>query len=151
MKPVEIWTDGAYLPHRGLGGWGAILRYGEHEKRLCGGERDTTNNRMELMAAIRSLEALKRPCQVQLTTDSKYVQQGMSSWILGWKRKKFVGVKNVDLWMRLDAAALQHDVKWVWVKGHAGDPMNERADKLAEAGIELARSNVRTIADHMTR
>jgi ribonuclease HI len=135
---VEIWTDGACSGNPGPGGWGVILRYKGLRKELFGGERHTTNNRMELTAAIRALEELKRPCQLRLTTDSKYVQQGMLSWIHGWRRKNFAGVKNDDLWRKLDVAAARHDIDWQWVRGHAGDPMNELADKLARRGAEAA-------------
>ena len=138
--PVEIHTDGACSGNPGPGGWGAILRWGGHEKELSGGEPGTTNNRMELMAAIMALESLKRPCAVILHTDSQYVRQGITSWIHGWKRKgwrKADGgpVLNADLWQRLDAAASRHSVDWRWVRGHAGDPLNERADALARAGV----------------
>lgn len=142
---VEIFTDGACRGNPGPGGWGAILRFNDTEKELYGGEVLTTNNRMELLAAIRALEALKRPCRVRLTTDSKYVQQGISEWLPNWKRRnwKTAGrqpVKNVDLWQRLDALAAPHDIDWQWVKGHAGHPENERADHLANRAInELTR------------
>lgn len=142
---VEIYTDGACRGNPGPGGWGAILRFNDTEKELYGGEALTTNNRMELLAAIRALEALKRPCRVRLTTDSKYVQQGISEWLPNWKRRnwKTAGrqpVKNVDLWQQLDALAAPHDIDWQWVKGHAGHPENERADRLANRAIdELTR------------
>ena len=137
---VEIWTDGACSGNPGPGGWGAVLRYGDREKELFGGERDTTNNRMELMAAIRALEALKRPSRVSLTTDSTYVRSGITEWIQGWKRNGWrtaakKPVKNADLWRRLDDAVKQHEVAWHWVKGHTGHPENERADELARRGI----------------
>lgn len=138
MKAVEAHTDGACLGNPGPGGWGALLRYGEKEKELAGGEPDTTNNRMELMAAIRALEALTEPCQVRLFTDSRYVQQGIGEWLpnwirRGWKTAAGAPVKNQDLWQRLAAAAERHQVDWRWVKGHAGDPDNERVDQLARA------------------
>jgi ribonuclease HI len=137
---LTIYTDGACSGNPGPGGWGAILMFGEHRKELKGGERDTTNNRMELLAAIESLEALKRPSTVDLYTDSAYVKNGITSWIHGWKRNgwKTAGkkpVKNVELWQRLDAALASHKVSWHWVKGHAGHPENERADELAREGM----------------
>ncbi len=137
---VEIWTDGACSGNPGPGGWGAVLRYGDREKELFGGEPDTTNNRMELMAAIQALEALKRPSQVSITTDSTYVRSGITDWIQGWKRNGWrtaakKPVKNADLWRRLDDARGRHQVDWHWVKGHAGHPENERADELARRGI----------------
>ena len=137
---VEIWTDGACSGNPGPGGWGAVLRYGDREKELFGGEPDTTNNRMELMAAIQALEALKRPSQVSITTDSTYVRSGITDWIQGWKRNGWrtaakKPVKNADLWRRLDDARDRHQVDWHWVKGHAGHPENERADELARRGI----------------
>ncbi|MBS0215595.1 MAG: ribonuclease HI [Proteobacteria bacterium] len=135
-KRIEAHTDGACLGNPGPGGWAALLRYGAHERELHGGEAQTTNNRMELMAAIRALEALTEPCQVALHTDSRYVQQGISEWLAGWRRRgwKTAGgdpVKNQDLWQRLDEARANHQVEWKWVKGHAGDPDNERVDMLA--------------------
>ncbi|HEY9198880.1 MAG TPA: ribonuclease HI [Gammaproteobacteria bacterium] len=138
---VEIYTDGACRGNPGPGGWGAILRFNGTEKEIYGGETLTTNNRMELLAAINALEALKRPCRVRLTTDSKYVQQGISEWLPNWKRRnwKTAGrqpVKNVDLWQRLDALAEPHSIEWHWVKGHAGHPENERADQLANRAID---------------
>ena len=138
---VEIYTDGACKGNPGPGGWGALLRFNGKERELCGGERVTTNNRMELLAAIRALEALKRPCQVRLHTDSKYVQQGISEWIHGWKQRGWKTadkkpVKNDDLWRELDVLAARHKIEWVWVKGHAGHDENERADALANRGIE---------------
>ncbi|MDF2180842.1 ribonuclease HI [Neptuniibacter sp. CAU 1671] len=141
MKTVEIYTDGACKGNPGPGGWGAVLRYGDAEKQLYGGEPDTTNNRMELMAAIRALELLNRPCNVILTTDSQYVRQGITEWIAGWKRKGWKTaankpVKNADLWQRLDAATQQHKIDWRWVKGHSGHPENELADQLANRGAE---------------
>jgi ribonuclease HI len=142
--PVVIHTDGACRGNPGPGGWGVLLRWGDTEKELFGGERNTTNNRMELLAAISALEALKRPCEVVLYTDSKYVQNGISSWMAGWKRNGWrtsskKPVKNQDLWQRLDLAAGRHKVDWRWVKGHAGDPGNERADQLANRGIDELR------------
>ncbi|QGM98209.1 ribonuclease HI [Methylocystis parvus] len=139
-KRVAIWTDGACSGNPGPGGWGAILRFGDVEKELSGGEAATTNNRMELMAAIMSLEALTRPCAVDLYTDSQYVRGGVTSWIKGWKTRGWKTadrkpVKNVELWRRLEAAEERHDVAWHWVKGHSGDEMNERADALARAGM----------------
>jgi ribonuclease HI len=142
MDPkVVIYTDGACRGNPGPGGWGAVLLWGGHEKELWGGEPLTTNNRMELMAAIRALEALKKPCKVELHTDSKYVMQGITEWLPGWKRRGWLTadkkpVKNDDLWRRLDEARLRHDVSWKWVKGHAGHELNERADRLANRGID---------------
>ncbi|MGH8672250.1 MAG: ribonuclease HI [Burkholderiales bacterium] len=143
---VEIYTDGACKGNPGSGGWGVLLRYGDRERELCGGEPLTTNNRMELTAAIRALEVLQRPCRVRLHTDSRYVQQGISTWISDWKRRGWrtsrnQPVKNVDLWQRLDVLAAQHDVHWVWVQGHAGNAANERADRLANAGVESIGEN----------
>lgn len=143
-QTIEIFTDGACSGNPGPGGWGAILRYGETEKEICGGDPDTTNNRMELMAAIAALEALKRPSQVRLTTDSTYVKNGITQWLPNWKRRNWrtadkKPVKNVDLWQRLEAAVAQHQVEWAWVKGHAGHPDNERADELARQGIDQIR------------
>jgi ribonuclease HI len=136
MATVEIWTDGSCLGNPGPGGYAAVLQYGPHEKELTGAEADTTNNRMELMAAIVALEALTRPTRVVLHSDSSYVVKGMSEWIAGWKRKGWKKVKNRDLWERLDRAAQPHDVEWTWVRGHAGDPMNERVDGLAVAAAK---------------
>ena len=137
---VAIWTDGACSGNPGPGGWGAILRAGGRERELCGGEPATTNNRMELTAAIAALEALKRPCRVELRTDSQYVRGGVTAWLDNWKRNGWRAadkkpVKNDDLWRRLDAAAQRHEIDWRWVKGHAGDAMNERADALARKGM----------------
>jgi len=137
---VEIFTDGACRGNPGPGGWGAILRAKGREKELCGGEAATTNNRMELTAVIRALEALKRPSHVSLYTDSQYVQKGISEWIHTWKRKGWRTadknpVKNEDLWRQLDELAARHEVEWHWVRGHDGHPENERADKLANKGI----------------
>lgn len=146
MKPqVELFTDGACKGNPGWGGWGALLRYGAHEKELCGGEANTTNNRMELMAAIEGLRALSKPCKVTLTTDSEYVRRGVLEWMHNWKRNGWrtsdkKPVKNQDLWQALDAAIQRHDIEWHWVKGHAGHTENERADALANRGVELARN-----------
>ena len=144
-KQVEIFTDGACSGNPGPGGWGAILRFNGTTKELSGGEAETTNNRMELLAAISALNALKEPCTVELHTDSKYVMDGISKWIHGWKKNGWKTadkkpVKNVDLWKRLDAALGEHDVHWRWVKGHAGHEMNERADRLAVAAIAAVRA-----------
>lgn len=146
---VEIYTDGACSGNPGPGGWGALLRYGVHRRELCGGDGgQTTNNRMELTAAIEALEALTRPSAVRLHTDSTYVRSGITSWLAGWKRNGWrtaekKPVKNADLWQRLDAAAARHRVEWRWVKGHAGDPGNERADALANEGMARARAAAR--------
>jgi len=141
MSTVEIFTDGACRGNPGPGGWGAILRYNGHEKELYGAERDTTNNRMELMAAIRALESLKRGCKVSLTTDSEYLRKGITEWLEQWKSRGWrtaakKPVKNVDLWQRLEQAIEEHDVDWHWVKGHSGHDENERADQLANRGID---------------
>ncbi|MDR2838210.1 MAG: ribonuclease HI [Azonexus sp.] len=138
---VDIFTDGACKGNPGPGGWGAILRLGGQEKELWGGEPETTNNRMELTAAIRALAALKRPVAARVFTDSQYVLKGISEWIHGWKRNGWKTaakqpVKNADLWQELDALASQHKLDWIWVKGHAGHPENERADALANRGID---------------
>lgn len=146
MGEVEIYTDGACSGNPGAGGWGALLRYGGHEKELYGGEpAATTNNRMELMAPIRALESLTRPMVVHLYTDSTYVRGGITGWLHrwksnGWQTSARQPVKNVDLWQRLDAAASRHQVRWYWVKGHAGHPDNERADRLAAKGLREARA-----------
>jgi ribonuclease HI len=137
---VEIFTDGACKGNPGPGGWGALLRYGEHEKELCGGEAETTNNRMELMAVIAALEALKRPSRVRVTTDSQYVKRGVNEWMARWKLNGWLTaerkpVKNRELWERLDGALSEHRVEWHWVRGHTGHPENERADELANRGI----------------
>jgi ribonuclease HI len=142
---VSIYTDGACSGNPGPGGWGAILRWAGHERELSGGEPHTTNNRMELLAAISALEALKRPCSVDLHTDSQYLRQGITGWIMGWKRNGWrtadrKPVKNADLWQRLDAAVARHDVRWHWVRGHAGDALNERADALAREAIAAIRA-----------
>ncbi len=140
-KSVKIYTDGACKGNPGPGGWGAVLRYGEVEKQLFGGEKNTTNNRMELMAAIESLAALTQPCVVDLTTDSQYVRKGITEWLRNWKRNGWKTaarqpVKNADLWQRLDTEVARHEVKWHWVKGHSGHPENELADALANKGAE---------------
>jgi ribonuclease HI len=137
---IEIFTDGACKGNPGPGGWGALLRYREHEKELSGGEAHTTNNRMELMAVISALEALKRPSRVTVTTDSQYVKRGINEWIARWKRNGWLtaerkSVKNRDLWERLDRALSVHQLEWHWVRGHSGHPENERADQLARRGI----------------
>ncbi len=145
---VEIYTDGACSGNPGPGGWGAVLMYGSREKEICGGEPGgTTNNRMELMAAIRALEALTRPSVVRLHTDSSYLRNGVTSWLPNWKRNGWrtadrKPVKNADLWQRLDTAVARHQVTWLWVKGHAGDPGNERADSLANQGMRKARARI---------
>jgi ribonuclease HI len=141
---VIIYTDGACKGNPGPGGWGACLMYKQHEKELYGGEVETTNNRMELMAAIEALETLNRSCQIRLHTDSKYVLQGITEWMVNWKKRGWKTannkpVKNEDLWRRLDAAIQRHRIEWVWVKGHSGEPGNERADSLANKGIEALR------------
>jgi ribonuclease HI len=140
---VAVYTDGACRGNPGPGGWGAVLRYGGRERELFGGENPTTNNRMELMAVIQALETLKRPCGVDVTTDSQYVKNGISSWIHQWKRNGWKTadrkpVKNADLWRRLDEVAARHKVAWHWVRGHSGHPENERADRLANRGIDMA-------------
>ncbi len=141
MKPVEVFTDGACRGNPGPGGWGAILRHQQREKELYGGERATTNNRMELTAAIRALEALTERCRVEITPDSVYVKDGITKWLdrwraRGWRTAKNKPVKNQDLWMRLAELVEGHDVHWHWVKGHAGHPENERADALANRGLD---------------
>jgi ribonuclease HI len=143
---VNIYTDGACSGNPGPGGWGAILRHNEHEKELFGYDPATTNNRMEMMAVIEALRSLKRPTPVRIHTDSQYVQKGMTEWIHGWKRRGWKTaakdpVKNEDLWRTLDTLAAGHQVEWLWVKGHAGHPENERADELARRGIELRRGS----------
>ena len=146
MAVVEIFSDGACKGNPGVGGWGALLRMGDTEKELFGGEPNTTNNRMELTAVIEALTVLTRPCEVVVHTDSQYVQKGISEWIHGWKAKGWKTaakqpVKNDDLWKQLDKLAAQHKVDWRWVKGHAGHVENERADQLANRGVELALRN----------
>lgn len=138
---IEAYTDGACRGNPGPGGWGVLLRFNDHEKRLCGGEKETTNNRMELMAVIQALESLKRDCKVKLTSDSQYVLKGINEWMENWKKRGWKTaakkpVKNVDLWQRLDKARENHDVEWVWVKGHSGHIENEIADELANQGID---------------
>ena len=145
MSHVIVHTDGACKGNPGPGGWGAILQAGGKTKEMCGGEPLTTNNRMELLAAIMALEALTRPCKVDLHTDSKYVMDGITKWIHGWKARGWKTadkkpVKNDELWKRLDIARARHEVKWHWVKGHAGHALNERADQLANLGIEKMRA-----------
>jgi len=140
-ESVELFTDGACKGNPGLGGWGALLRFNSVEKELCGGERETTNNRMELLAVIEGLRALNRGCSVAVTTDSQYVKNGITQWIHNWKRNGWKTaakkpVKNVDLWRALDEQVARHKVTWKWVKGHSGHPENERADQLANRGIE---------------
>ena len=138
---VIIYTDGACRNNPGVGGWGAVLRYKDKEKELYGGEKHTTNNRMELMAVIQALEILKKPCTVRIHTDSKYVQQGCEAWLANWKQRGWktaakTPVKNEDLWRRLDSAMQRHSIEWQWVKGHSGDRDNDRADTLANLGID---------------
>lgn len=142
MKQVEIYTDGACRRNPGPGGWGALLKSNGHERELCGGALETTNNQMEMMAAIKALESLKETCQVDLFTDSKYVKLGITEWIIRWKTNGFKNAKkkpvvNAELWIRLDAVASQHQINWQWVKGHAGHVDNERADALANRGLDL--------------
>ena len=146
---VEIFTDGACSGNPGPGGWGAILRYRGVEKELSGGEAHTTNNRMEMTAAIVALETLKRPCRVRLFTDSQYLRDGIMQWLKGWKARNWrtadkKPVKNVDLWQRLEAAAAPHQIEWHWVRGHAGHPENERADALARGAIQALRASQET-------
>ncbi len=141
MSEIKIYTDGACRGNPGPGGWGVVLTYGKHEKCLCGGELKTTNNRMELMAAIKGLQALTRRCEVDLYTDSQYVRKGITEWIVNWKRNgwKTAGkkpVKNADLWQELSTQTEKHQVNWHWVKGHAGHPGNEKADQLANNGVD---------------
>lgn len=146
LSLVEIATDGACKGNPGPGGWGAVIRYGAREKELAGGEALTTNNRMELTAAIEALNALTRPCRVKLSTDSRYVMDGLTRWLKswqrnGWKTSDKKPVKNADLWQALIAAAAPHRIEWIWVKGHAGHPDNERADKLASNAAHAARQH----------
>ena len=138
---IEAFTDGACRGNPGPGGWGVLLRFNDHEKRLCGGEKETTNNRMELMAVIQALESLNRDCKVKVTSDSQYVLKGINEWMENWKKRGWKTaakkpVKNVDLWQRLDKAREDHNVEWVWVKGHSGHIENEIADELANQGID---------------
>ena len=140
---LEIWTDGACKQNPGVGGWGALLVWGEHRLEIYGGERLTTNNQMELTAVISALSALKRPCPIILHTDSSYVKNGITQWVHGWQRNGWrtadkKPVKNVELWQRLDALASRFEIEWRWVKGHNGDPGNEKADELANLGVEVA-------------
>ena len=149
MKTVTIYTDGACRGNPGPGGWGAILRYGDHVRELQGGEPETTNNRMELMAAIMGLAALTRPSRVELHTDSRYVRDGITQWLPEWRRRNWLTrarkpVKNKDLWIRLADLVERHDVDWHWVKGHSGNPGNERADALANMGLDQALSRETT-------
>ena len=144
LPQVEIYTDGACSGNPGPGGWGALLRFGTVEKELSGGEPLTTNNRMELMGAIAALEALKKPARVKLHTDSMYVRDGITRWLKGWKAKGWLTadkkpVKNLDLWQRLEAATLPHEIEWLWVKGHSGHPENDRVDQLARDAIRTMR------------
>lgn len=144
-EAIDIYTDGACKGNPGAGGWGALLKSGAHCRELYGGEACTTNNRMELIAVIRALEALKRPARVRIHTDSQYVQKGISAWIHDWKRRGWrtaerKPVKNTDLWRRLDELAAGHEIEWIWVRGHAGHPENERADQLANLGVLAERS-----------
>ncbi len=139
---VEIYTDGACKGNPGIGGWGALLRYGGHEREIFGGEKLTTNNRMELLAAIRALESLKRPCKIHLHTDSQYLQKGISQWLDSWKVRNWrtadkKPVKNEDLWKLLDQLTQQHEIEWCWVRAHSGHSDNERADQLANRGVEM--------------
>ena len=141
---VDVFTDGACKGNPGVGGWGALLKFGDSTRELCGGEAHTTNTRMELTAVIRALEALNRKCHIRVHTDSKYVQQGITEWIHAWKKRGWKTVdkkpvKNEDLWRQLDDLAREHDIEWRWVKGHAGHAGNERADELANQGVEQAR------------
>ncbi|MBN0987119.1 ribonuclease HI [Amphritea pacifica] len=142
-KKINIYTDGACKGNPGPGGWGAVLEYGEHRKKLFGGEMNTTNNRMELMAAIEALSVLKESCEIVLTTDSQYVRKGITEWLAGWKRNGWKTsarkpVKNADLWQRLEEQTARHQIQWKWVKGHSGHPGNELADQLANKGVEQA-------------
>ncbi|MCT4575662.1 MAG: ribonuclease HI [Alphaproteobacteria bacterium] len=146
MKKVEIFTDGACSGNPGPGGWGAILRYGSKEKEMSGGQKETTNNQMELKATIESLKALKKPCAVDITTDSSYVKNGITQWIFNWKKNDWKTankkpVKNKELWQELDEQVKIHKVSWHWVKGHAGHPENERADALAVAEVQKIKDN----------
>ena len=144
MKQVRAFTDGACSGNPGPGGWGAVLQFGDHERELHGGAADTTNNRMELTAAIEALKALSEPCRVSLTTDSTYVKDGITQWLASWKRNGWKTaakkpVKNQDLWQALDHESARHTIEWCWVKGHSGHPENERADKLANLGMDEVR------------
>ena len=144
---VHVYTDGGCRGNPGIGGWGAVLKYGDHEKELYGFEEETTNNRMELMAAIRALELLKRPCSIELTTDSQYVRKGIIEWMDGWKQRGWKTaakkpVKNKDLWQRLDKATQKHQIDWHWIKGHSGHEGNERADQLANKAMDDRKGNI---------
>lgn len=145
LPVVQMWSDGACKGNPGLGGWGVWMRSGGHERELCGGSELTTNNQMELQAVIEGLATLNTPCEVTLHVDSSYVMNGMKTWIIGWKRNGWrtsakQPVKNVELWQALDAQVSRHTVHWVWVKGHSGDPGNERADQLANKGVDMVRA-----------
>ena len=146
MKQVRAFTDGACSGNPGPGGWGAVLQFGDHERELHGGARDTTNNRMELTAAIEALKALNEPCRISLTTDSTYVKDGITQWLTTWKRNGWKTaakkpVKNQDLWQALDHESARHEIDWCWVKGHTGHPENERADRLANLGMDSVRGS----------
>ena len=146
MKQVRAFTDGACSGNPGPGGWGAVLQFGDHERELHGGARDTTNNRMELTAAIEALKALSEPCEVSLTTDSTYVKDGITQWLTNWKRNGWKTaakkpVKNQDLWQALEHESTRHEIDWCWVKGHSGHPENERADRLANLGMDTVRGS----------
>ena len=148
MRSVKAYTDGACSGNPGPGGWGVVLQFGDHERELKGGESDTTNNRMELTAAIEALKALKEPCHIALTTDSTYVKDGITKWLNNWKRNGWKTaakkpVKNQDLWQQLEDCVAQHTVEWLWVKGHSGHPENERADTLANEGMSALKRNDR--------
>ena len=148
MRSVKAYTDGACSGNPGPGGWGVVLQFGDHERELKGGEGDTTNNRMELTAAIEALKALKEPCHIALTTDSTYVKDGITKWLSNWKRNGWKTaakkpVKNQDLWQQLEDCVAQHTVEWLWVKGHSGHPENERADTLANEGMSALKRNDR--------
>ena len=155
-KRVEMFADGACKGNPGPGGWGVVLRFGAHVKELHGGAPATTNNRMELTAVIQGLSALNRRCTVKLYTDSQYVQKGITTWLPDWKKRGWrtadkKPVKNVDLWQQLDALAAQHDIEWIWVKGHAGNPGNERADELANLGVARPRLHTRATPRSTTK
>ena len=141
MKRIEIYTDGACRGNPGPGGWGALLKFDQHEKEISGGQANTTNNRMEMMAAIKAIESINEACEIDLYTDSKYVMQGITKWIIKWKLNGFKNAKkqpvlNADLWIQLDALNSNHNINWHWVKGHAGHELNERADMLANKGLD---------------
>lgn len=147
LTEVEIWTDGACKGNPGPGGWGVLLTQGRHQKTLFGGEAYTTNNRMELIAVIEALKALKRSCRVTIHTDSQYVKRGMTEWLVNWKQRNWrtaakKPVKNADLWQELDELVQEHEVNWVWVRGHSGDPGNEKADELANKGVQSVQDEV---------